>query len=78
MDHTKLLLASGYLYKQVPQDREESFCVLGFGLLLLLVSQHLLSEGPAEVQSLEHRVGIAGVAKLSSECQFSFMYLASY
>lgn len=46
--------------EEVCQTREQVLLLL----LLGLVGQHVLPEGPAEVQGLKHRVTVTRVAKL--------------
>lgn len=54
------LLLSGDAVEQVSQAGEQAL----FPPRLDFIGQHFLSEGPAEVQCLQHWVTVAGVAKL--------------
>ena len=56
-------LGKGHLYKEVGQAGEQIF-VRTPGHAVLRIVQHLAPERLAEVQGLQHRVGVAGVAEV--------------
>ena len=51
--------------EQVGEAREQR--LLAPALVLGLVVQHFIAEGTAEVEGLQHRVRVAGVAELQGE-----------
>lgn len=62
-DHANLLLLCGNAVEKVCQARQQVFLLF----LLGLVCQHILTERPAEVQGLEHRVTVARVPELPKD-----------
>lgn len=62
-DDAHFLLLRGDGVEEVGQACEQILLLL----LLRLVGQHVLAEGPAEVEGLEHRVTVTCVSELRGE-----------
>lgn len=62
-DHANLLLLRGDAVEKVCQACQQVFLLF----LLGLVCQHILPEGPAEVQGLKHGVTVACVSELPKD-----------
>lgn len=62
-DDTNLLLLRGNAVEKVRQACQQVFLLF----LLGLVCQHILTERPAEVQGLKHRVAVARVPELPGD-----------
>lgn len=62
-DDAHFLLLRGDGVEEVGQTCEQVLLLL----LLRFVGQHVLPEGPAEVEGLEHRVTVARVSELRGE-----------